>query len=272
MKNRRRTTLILLIFASILLFIISLAGIWLTDRAGIADFSRKNLSPCPAYLFGTDWMGRDMLARTLAGLSLSLRVGALTAAVSGALALALGVVSAACGGWVDAVISWVIDLVLGVPHILLIILISLACGRGLWGVTAGVALTHWTSLARLVRGEVLQLRQTPWIRISRQLGVSRRDILRNHMLPHLLPQFLTGLILQFPHAILHEAGVTFLGFGLSPEQPAIGVILEESMAYLTTGRWWLALFPGLSLVGVVMLFALVGEQLRLLLSPTSAQE
>lgn len=272
MRNRRKTTLILLIFACILLFVVVLAGVLLTERAGIADFSRKNLSPCPAYLFGTDWMGRDMLARTLAGLSLSLRVGALTAAVSGVLALALGIVSAACGGWVDAAISWVIDLILGIPHILLIILISLACGRGLLGVTAGVALTHWTALARLVRGEVLQLKEAPWLRMSLRLGVSRRDLLQNHLLPHLLPQFLTGMILQFPHAILHEAGVTFLGFGLSPEQPAIGVILEESMAYLTTGRWWLALFPGLSLVGVVMLFALVGERLRLLLSPARAQE
>ena len=272
MKNRRQNTLILLIFACILLFVIAFAGALLTKKAGIADFSRKNLSPCPAFLFGTDWMGRDMLARTLAGLSLSLRVGAVTAAVSGLLALVLGVASAACGRWVDAVISWAIDLVMGVPHILLIILISLACGRGLRGVTAGVALTHWTSLARLVRGEVLQLKQAPWLRMSRRLGVSRRGILWNHLIPHLLPQFLTGLILQFPHAILHEAGVTFLGFGLSPEQPAIGVILEESMAYLTTGRWWLALFPGLSLVGMVMLFALVGERLRLLLSPASAQE
>ena len=272
MRNRRQSILFLLIFFFILLCVIVLAGTLLKKQAGITDFSRKNLSPCSAFLFGTDWMGRDMLARTLAGLSLSLCVGALTAAVSAVLALVMGIASAVCGGWVDAAISWLIDLVMGIPHILLVILISLACGRGLWGVTAGVALTHWTSLARLIRGEVLQLMQAPWLRMSRRLGVSRRSMFRNHLFPHLLPHFLMGLILQFPHAILHEAGVTFLGFGLSPEQPAIGVILEESMAYLTTGRWWLALFPGLSLVGVVMLFALVGERLRLLLSPASSQE
>ena len=102
--------------------------------------------------------------------------------------------------------------------------------------------------------------------------MSRGRVLRTHLLPHLLPQLFTGLILQFPHAILHEAGVTFLGFGLSPERPAIGVILEESMGYLAAGRWWLALFPGLSLVLVVMLFAVAGERLRLLLTPASAQE
>ena len=163
-------------------------------------------------------------------------------------------------------------MVLGIPHILLIILVSLACGRGFWGVTAGVALTHWPSLARLVRGEVLQLKQATFLRAARRLGVSRGRVLRTHLLPHLLPQLFTGLILQFPHAILHEAGVTFLGFGLSPERPAIGVILEESMGYLAAGRWWLALFPGLSLVLVVMLFAVAGERLRLLLTPASAQE
>ena len=92
------------------------------------------------------------------------------------------------------------------------------------------------------------------------------------MIPHLLPQFLTGTILLFPHAILHEASVTFLGFGLSSEQPAIGVILSESMQYLTTGRWWLALFPGLALVAVVVIFALLGERVRMLLDPSSVHE
>ena len=272
MKNRRRSTLLLLIFAAILLFSVAFAGAALADRASAADFTRKNLAPCAAYPFGTDWMGRDMLARTAAGLSLSIGIGALTAIVSAALALALGTASAALGGPVDGAVSWVIDLVMGIPHILLIILISVACGRGFWGVTAGVAITHWPSLARLVRGEVLQLKQAPYLQMARRLGVSRRRRFQNHLLPHLLPQFLTGLILQFPHAILHEAGVTFLGFGLSPERPAIGIILSESMGGLAAGRWWLALFPGLSLVLIVMVFALAGERLRLLLAPASAQE
>ena len=161
---------------------------------------------------------------------------------------------------------------MGIPHILLVMLISIACGRGFTGVVAGVALSHWTSLARVIRGEVLQLREAPYILTASKLGVSRLRIARNHMVPHLLPQFVTGLILLFPHAILHESSVTFLGFGLSSEQPAIGVILSESMRYLTTGRWWLALFPGLSLVFVVVLFALLGERLEKLLDPSSAHE
>lgn len=259
-----------MIFAGAALCTVAAGGAALADAA--VDFTRKNLPPCPAFPFGTDWMGRDMLKRTLAGLSLSIRIGALTAAVSAAIALALGTASAALGGWVDGLLSWVIDLMMGIPHILLIILISLACGRGFWGVVIGVSLSHWPSLARLVRGEVLQLRRAPYLQTARRLGASRWKLFQNHLLPHLLPQFLTGLLLQFPHAILHEASVTFLGFGLPPEQPAIGVILEESMGYLSTGRWWLALFPGLSLVLTVALFALAGERLRLLLAPASAQE
>ena len=124
----------------------------------------------------------------------------------------------------------------------------------------------------VIRGEVMQLRQAPYILAARKLGVSQGRMIRKHLLPHLLPQFLTGLILLFPHAILHEASVTFLGFGLSSEQPAIGVILSESMRYLTTGNWWLALFPGLMLILVVVLFAVSGERVRRLLDPASVHE
>ena len=271
LSNRRGRTGLLLLSVLAVLVAIALSGALLGGRAMETDFTRLNLAPGPSAPLGTDWMGRDMLSRTLAGLSLSIRIGALTACVSAAIALVLGV-AAALDRRADALLSWCVDLVMGVPHILLVMLISLAFGRGAVGVVAGVSLSHWPSLARVVRGEVLQLRQAPYLRAAEKLGVPRLRIVQRHLLPHLLPQFLTGLILQFPHAILHEASVTFLGFGLSSEQPAIGVILSESMRYLTTGRWWLALFPGLALVGVVMLFAALGEQARRLLDPASAHE
>lgn len=272
LHNRRRTTLWFLLAAVAALAAVTVAGLLLEEQAMVTDFSRKDLTPSLTYLFGTDWLGRDMFCRTLAGLSLSIRIGLLTAAVSALVALVLGVASATLGGRVDAVISWCIDLVMGIPHILLVMLISIACGRGFVGVVAGVSLSHWPSLARVIRGEVLQLKGAPYILVAEKLGVSKLKVACRHMLPHLFPQFLTGLILLFPHAILHEASVTFLGFGLSSEQPAIGVILSESMQYLTTGRWWLALFPGLSLVLVVVLFALLGERVRYLLDPASVHE
>lgn len=271
-ENRRKSTILFLIAAAVILAAVTAAGILMEESAMETDFSRTNLKPSLEYLFGTDWMGRDMFARTIAGLSLSIRIGLLTAAVSAGAALVLGTAAAVLGRKADAVISWCIDLVMGIPHILLVMLISIACGRGFAGVVAGVSLSHWPSLARVIRGEVLQLRSAPYILAAEKLGVSRFDIVRRHMVPHILPQFLTGMILLFPHAILHEASVTFLGFGLSSEQPAIGVILSESMRYLTTGKWWLALFPGLALVLTVILFAMLGERLRRLLDPASAHE
>lgn len=271
-ENRRKSTILFLIAAAVILAAVTAAGILMEESAMETDFSRTNLKPSLEYLFGTDWMGRDMFARTIAGLSLSIRIGLLTAAVSAGAALVLGTAAAVLGRKADAVISWCIDLVMGIPHILLVMLISIACGRGFAGVVAGVSLSHWPSLARVIRGEVLQLKSAPYILAAEKLGVSRFDIARRHMVPHILPQFLTGMILLFPHAILHEASVTFLGFGLSSEQPAIGVILSESMRYLTTGKWWLALFPGLALVLTVILFAMLGERLRRLLDPASAHE
>ena len=270
--NQRLWTVLFLTAAVVILVGVTAAGILTEGYAVETDFARRNLSPGLQHLFGTDWMGRDMLARTLSGLSLSIRIGIVTAAFSAVVALLLGTASVVFGGKVDAVISWCIDLVMGIPHILLVMLISLACGRGFAGVVAGVALSHWPSLARVIRGELMQLRQAPYILVAEKMGVSKLQNVRRHMLPHLLPQFLTGLILLFPHAILHESSVTFLGFGLSSEQPAIGVILSESMQYLTTGKWWLALFPGLALVLVVVLFALLGERVRRLLDPSSVHE
>lgn len=161
---------------------------------------------------------------------------------------------------------------LGIPHILLLVLISFAMGKGFWGVVVGISLTHWTSLARLIRAEVLQLKASQYIRIAEKLGEGRLAIALRHMVPHLLPQLFVGLVLMFPHAILHEASITFLGFGLSPEQPAIGVILSESMKYLAMGRWWLALFPGLFLVFVVVLFHYTGDTLGRLLDPGHAHQ
>ena len=270
--NQRQRALLLSAFAALVLLAVTVAGLLFADAAVVTDFSRKNLAPCLAYPFGTDWMGRDMLARTLTGLSLSIRIGVLTAAVSAVVALAVGTAAATLGRRVDAVLSWCIDLVMGIPHILLVMLISLAFGKGFVGVVVGVSLSHWTSLARLLRGEVLQLRGTPYVLTAEKLGRTKLQVARDHLLPHLLPQFLTGLILLFPHAILHEASVTFLGFGLSSEQPAIGVILSESMSYLTTGKWWLAFFPGLALVATVALFALLGDRLRRILDPATIHQ
>ncbi len=240
-----------------------------------ADSLRVNLenifvSPNIQRPFGTDWVGRDMLLRTVKGLSLSMKIGLLCSLSSGFIALILGVAGPIIGGKVDYIISGLIDLTLSVPHTLVIILISIAVGGGLKGIVIGVTLTHWTSLTRVIRAEVLQIREQEYTRISRQFGKSSFYIAKEHILPHIIPQLVVGIVLVFPHAILHEASITFLGFGLPPHEPAVGVILSESMKYLTSGKWWLAFFPGLSLVLISMMVDCIGKNIEKLINPKTA--
>lgn len=275
-KNRRlanrRLLLVAVVGACVALAVIVVFGCVVYDQANATHFDQKNLPPSFAHPFGTDWMGRDMFLRTAAGLSTSVLLGMVAALVSALLAFVLGAVAALGGKRADAVVSWLIDLMMGIPHIVLLILISYALGKGFWGVAVGIALTHWPSLTRVIRAEILQCKASLFVGVARSLGQSRVRIALTHMVPYVLPQFMVGLILLFPHAILHEAAVTFLGFGLPPEQPAIGVILSEAMTYLSSGMWWLAVFPGLALVLVVLLFDCAGTSLRTLIDPKRNQE
>jgi len=160
---------------------------------------------------------------------------------------------------------------MGLPHLVLLILISFALGGGTTAVIIAVAVTHWPRLTRILRAETLQLRHADFIIASRRMGKSWAYIGRHHFLPHLWPQLLVGLVLLFPHAILHEAGLTFIGFGLEPSKPAIGVLLSDSMRYLMAGKWWLGLFPGLCLLTLVLCFDAIGNGLRLLADPRQEQ-
>ena len=270
--NRRTKIIIYAAVIFLVLLGIYVSGAFLGDGQIAADFSKKALPPSLEHPFGTDMLGRDMLVRTIKGLSVSIVVGVVASSVSAVIALIVGVVAATGKSWLDHFMNWLIDLVMGIPHPVLLILISFACGKGLKGVLIGVAVTHWTGLARIIRSEVLQLRSQQYIEVSRKLGHSNWWITVHHILPHMVPQFLIGLILMFPHAIMHESGLTFLGFGLSPEQPAIGIILSESMKYLSTGMWWLAFFPGLMLVIIVLLFDKLGENMKKIIDPYSSHE
>ncbi|WP_048602780.1 ABC transporter permease [Rubeoparvulum massiliense] len=270
--NRRQWTIVTTVVSFLILLSIFLSGWLMGNERLTTNFAVRNQAPSLSYLFGTDWLGRDMLIRTVKGLSLSISVGIMAAAISAVIALALGMLAATMGKWMDAFISWLVDLFLGVPHLVILILIAFTLGGGAKGVIVGIALTHWPSLTRVIRAEVLQLRSAEYIQVSRRLGRSRWWIASRHMLPHLLPQLLIGFILLFPHAILHEAAITFLGLGLSPHQPAIGIILAESMRYLSTGMWWLAFFPGLTLLLVVRTFDIVGHNLQQLFDPHHAHQ
>lgn len=270
--NRRTKAIVLVAGIFAVLLGVYISGLILSDDLIAVDFSQKGQMPSISHPFGTDMLGRDMLVRTLKGLSVSIVVGVVASSVSAVIALIIGVAAATGKSWLDHFMNWLIDLVMGIPHTVLLILIAFACGKGLKGVLIGVAVTHWTGLARIIRSEVLQIRSQQYIEVSKKLGHSSWWITVHHILPHMVPQFIIGLILMFPHAIMHESSLTFLGFGLSPEQPAIGIILSESMQYLSTGMWWLAFFPGLMLVIIVLLFDRLGENLKKLIDPYSAHE
>ena len=258
--------------SAVILLMPFLLSLVLGNEGLSTKLTARNLAPSLQHWFGTDWLGRDMLTRTVKGLTLSIGVGLIAATISGLIAAALGLMAATLGQWVDRAVTWLIDLCLSVPHLVLLLLISFVLGGGTKGVIVAVALSHWPSLARLMRAEILALKSSQYVLISKQMGRSSWWIATRHMLPHLLPQFIVGTLLLFPHAILHEAAITFLGMGLSPHQPAIGIILSESMKYLSTGMWWLALFPGLCLFLIVRAFDRLARNLVKLITPESIRQ
>lgn len=270
--NTRTKILILVILSTIYLLGILIWGLFMNESMYGVNYSQKFIPPSLQHPFGTDFMGRDMFYRSVKGLSTSLIIGVLAATVSSIIALVLGIAAAIFGGKLDRFINWCVDLCMGLPHLVLLILISFMIGRGLKGVAIAVALTHWPELTRIVRAEVLQIRSSQYVQLSYKLGKSKFWVAKEHMIPHVLPVYLIGLVLLFPHAIMHEAALTFLGFGLPAEIPAIGGILSESMNHIATGKWWLALFPGLLLLIAVILFDVIGENLKKLLNPHSGNE
>lgn len=270
--NRRTRTAILAGAMVCLLLTLAGAGLTMNPARYGPDYSVKLSSPSAEHPFGADYIGRDMFARSVKGLSNSIIIGGFAAAVSAFIALTLGLFAAAAGGAADRVVSFFVDLFLGIPHLVLLMLISYAIGKGFTGVICAVALTHWPNLTRVIRAEVLQVREAQYVLTAQKLGTKPFVIAARHILPHVLPQFIVGLILLFPHAILHEAAITFLGFGLSVDTPAIGIILAESLKHIATGKWHLVFFPGAMLVIIVMLLDKMGELVKLLIDPDSAQE
>lgn len=270
--NARQKVILTLTVSIGLIFIAIIFSFILTNENLTTNFAKKSLPPSWSHLFGTDWLGRDMLTRTLKGLRLSLFVGFLGASIGAVIATILGICAATLGKKADYIISWLVDMFIGIPHLVFIILISFAVGGGIKGVVCGVAFTHWPSLTRIIRAEVLSIKNSEYIQMAKNFGKTKWFIVRKHIMPHIIPQIMVGFLLLFPHAILHEASITFLGFGLSVQTPSIGLILSEAVKHISVGDWWLAVFPGLLLVLIVKSFDNIGEQVRTLVEPATANE
>lgn len=265
----RKKTILIIFISLLFLSFIYIRGSMIYDNDLAVDFANKLQAPSGKHIFGTDANGRDMALRTIKGLSNSLAIGIIGSLSSLLIAWVFSLLLSVGSKKIDKLVNFIIDIFLSIPHMMLLILISVATGRGATGVVLGIALTHWTGLTRLLRGEILELKNENYIKISKTLGKSKLYIFINHILPHIVGQMIVGLILLFPHAILHESAISFLGFGLSLSTPSIGIILSESMKYLIQGHWYLAFFPGLLLCLVVYAINLLGENLSNLIDPYS---
>lgn len=265
--NERTITIIYISVAVIYLAVILIWGITISPDKYSINYSEQFMSPSINHIFGTDFMGRDMFYRCLKGLSNSLIIALTSSVISSIIGLVLGTMSGSLGGLFDKFVLMCIDCCMGLPHLVLLILISCMLGKGERGVLVSVAITHWPEITRLVRAEVLQVKSCDYIKVANKMGISNLNIAISHIIPHVIPTYIVSLIMTFPHAIMHESAITFLGFGFDAETPAIGIILSESMKHISTGKWWLAIFPGIMLVATVLLFYIIGTNIKNMMNP-----
>ncbi|WP_321158078.1 ABC transporter permease [Providencia stuartii] len=245
--------LLKLVISLVCLCVLAIYAVWLSQTDIEVNLLDRRQAPSLVHLFGTDNLGRDLWDRVFQGLATSLQIGTTAAISSGLIAVVMAGLSS-FSKTMDYIVRGIIDSLLALPHLLLLILICFTLGGGKAGVIWAVALTHWPKLTLILRSELLRVQQADYIMLSRRIGNSALYRCRYDYLPMILPQWMVGTLLMFPHAILHSAALSFLGFGLSPHEPSLGILLSDALRYLSTGAWWLAMFPGLALVGLVLLF------------------
>ena len=214
------------------------------------------------YWLGTDPYGRDMLSRLLLGTRISMAVGFISVFISLVIGIFLGAVSGFYGGKVDSAIQWLINVVWSVPTLLLVIAISFALGRGFWQVFVAVGLTMWVDVARMVRCQILGLRETEYVQAAKALGFKNARIIFRHILPNTIGPVIVISAANFSSAILLEAGLSFLGVGVQPPAPSWGVMLYEHYSYIVLDAAYLAILPGMAIMLMVLAFNLLGNGLR----------
>ena len=224
------------------------------------------LAPGAAHWLGTDQFGRDVLSRILYGARISLAIGFIAVAIAIVLGSLLGAVAGYIGGKADAVIMRFTDMVMAFPRLVLLIMIIALFEPSLTLIILVLGLTQWPGTARLVRGEVLSLREQEFIQAARALGFGRRRIILRHLIPNVLAPVIVAATLGIGNTIVLEAGLSFLGMGVQPPTPSWGTLVADGRQNLI-GAWWVATFPGLAIVVTVLAFNLVGDGLRDALDP-----
>lgn len=225
------------------------------------DISKQYISE-KKFLLGTDKYGRDLLSRMLIGIRVSLAIGFVAVFISLIIGVTLGAISGFYGGKVDAAIMWLINVTWSIPTLLLVIAITLALGKGFWQVFIAVGLTMWVEVARVVRGQVMGVKQMQFVTAAKALGFNDWRIITKHILPNSLAPVIIISAANFAGAILIESGLSFLGIGAQPPTPSWGGIIKDHYAYIILGKPYLAVIPGLAIMSLVTAFMLMGNALR----------
>jgi len=214
------------------------------------------------FLLGTDKYGRDLLSRMLVGMRISLSIGFVAVFISLVIGITLGAIAGYYGGKLDALIMWLINVTWSIPTLLLVIAITLALGKGFWQVFIAVGLTMWVEVARVVRGQVMGVKQMQYVTAARALGFKDFRIITKHILPNIMAPVIVISAANFAGAILMESGLSFLGIGAQPPTPSWGAMIKDHYSYIILGKAYLAVIPGLAIMSLVMAFMLMGNALR----------
>jgi peptide/nickel transport system permease protein len=220
-----------------------------------------------ATLLGTDFQGRDSLSRLIFGARVSLIVGLMGTVVAGSLGTAFGILSGYLGGWVDQAIMRLTDAWLALPALVFAIFLATVVGPSMWNIVVILGLVYWTRYARVIRGEVLSLREREYVQLAEIAGASRLRVILRHILPNVLNTAMVLASLTIGVVIIAEASLSFLGVGVPPPEPAWGLMLSEARSTLMAGKWWLTVLPGACILLVVLATQLLGDWLRIRLDP-----
>lgn len=229
----------------------------------IQGSSKTNFSiVTKTFHFGTDKYGRDILSRLIVGVRVSLGVGLITVIISLTIGVLLGALAGYYRGRTDEIIMWFINVIWSIPTLLLVFAITLILGKGFWQVFIAIGLTMWVNIARLIRGQVLAVREMEYIDAARALGFSDARIISRHILPNVMGPVMVVAASNFASAIVIEAGLSFLGLGVQPPQPGWGLMIKENYNFIITHNPMLALAPGFAIMLLVLAFNMLGNGLR----------
>ncbi|PWI30862.1 peptide transporter [Flavobacteriaceae bacterium LYZ1037] len=231
----------------------------------LTNFNSKQIDALiqnKTFLFGTDKYGRDLLSRVLVGARISFFIGFVAVFISLVIGIFMGSIAGYFGGKVDAFIMWIINVTWSIPTLLLVIAITLALGKGFWQVFIAVGLTMWVEVARVVRGQIISVKEMQYVTAARALGFNDFRIITKHILPNIMAPVIVISAANFAAAILIESGLSFLGIGAQPPMASWGAMIKDHYNYIILGKPYLALIPGFCIMSLVMAFMLIGNALR----------